>query len=127
MIMLKKSLSILCVLSIITVLCLAVGCAKNNPPAITENIPPSDTTAQSENGESTTQVEDYESTISSVPDTTKNHEAEETTAGQEESSSIDPYKPNRASHREAGFWRQNLCHCSRPFSWFLRQSTKRRN
>ena len=50
--MLKKSLSILCALSIITVLCLAVGCVKNNPPAITEDISSSDITVQSENGES---------------------------------------------------------------------------
>lgn len=76
--MLKKSLSILCALSIITVLCLAVGCVKNNPPAITESISSSDTTAQSEDNESTAQSEYYESTsenhettISSVPDTTR--------------------------------------------------------
>ena len=98
--MLKKSLSILCALSIITVLCLAVGCVKNNPPAITESISSSDTTAQSEDNESTAQSEYYESTsenhettISSVPDTTRDHEAEETTAGKEESSSVDPYNP----------------------------------
>lgn len=100
--MLKKSLSILCALSIITVLCLTVGCVKNNPPAITENIPSSDATAQSENDESTAQSEDdestaqgksHETTISSVPGTTRNHEAEETTAGKEESSSVDPYTP----------------------------------
>ena len=98
--MLKKSLSILCALSIITVLCLAVGCVKNNPPAITESVSSSDTTAQSEDNESTAQSEYYESTsenhettISSVPDTTRDHEAEETTAGKEESSSVDPYNP----------------------------------
>lgn len=91
--MLKKSLSILCALSIITVLCLAVGCVKNNPPAITEDISSSDITVQSENGESTTQSENHETTISSVPDTTRDHEVEETTTGKEESSSVDPYNP----------------------------------
>ena len=113
----KKSLSIVCALSIIIVLCLTVGCDENNSPKVTESLASSDTTVQSENGESTTQGEDYESTISSVPDTTRNHETEETTAGKEESSSssvpdttknyeteetttgkeesssIDPYKP----------------------------------
>ena len=64
MIMLKKSLSILCALSIITVLCLAVGCVKNNPPAITESISSSDTTAQSEDNESTLSLQQ---TLQPVP------------------------------------------------------------